>query len=57
MAKPLLLRGDWVKPAAALLLSLALSADLFATRAFAEADGALTNSPAADNGGSGREEA
>ena len=38
MAKPPLLSGNWVNPAAAILLSLILSAGLYATRAHGEGD-------------------
>ena len=38
MAKPPLLSGNWVNPAAAILLSLTLSAGLYATRAHGEGD-------------------
>ncbi len=45
MAKRPLLRGNWVNPAAAFLLSLILSADFYATRAFGEGEGASAPQP------------
>jgi len=49
MAKPSLLRGDWVNPVAAIFLSLTLSAGLYATHAHGEGDGAAPSAPASDN--------
>ena len=49
MAKRPLLRGNWVNPAAAILLSLILSADFYATRAFGEGEGAASSPPASEN--------
>jgi hypothetical protein len=53
MARRLLLRGNWGRPIAAIFLFAALSADLYATRAYGEEDGLLTNLPATDGIGSG----
>ena len=49
MAKRPLLRGNWVNPAAAIFLSLILSADFYATRAFGEGEGAASGPPASDS--------
>ena len=49
MAKPSLLRGNWVNPAAAILLSLTLSAGLYATHAHGESDSPAPSAPASDN--------
>ena len=48
MAKRPLLRGDWVNPVAATLLSLALSTHLYATRAFGEGNDAAPGAAASD---------
>ena len=48
MAKPPLLSGNWVNPAAAILLSLTLSAGLYATRAHGEGDDAPSGAAASD---------
>ena len=48
MAKPPLLSGNWVNPAAAILLSLMLSASLYATRAHGEGDDAAPGAPTSD---------
>jgi Protein of unknown function (DUF3108) len=49
MAKRPLLRGDWVNPVAATLLSLALSTHLYATRAFGEGNDAAPSAAAASD--------
>ena len=49
MAKPSLRRGNWVNPAAAILLSLTLSTDLYATRAYGEGDDAAPSAAASDS--------
>ncbi len=49
MAKPSLLRGNWVNPAAAILLSLTLSTGLYATRVFGESNDATPSAGASDN--------
>jgi hypothetical protein len=49
MAKPSLRRGNWVNPAAAILLSLTLSTGLYATRAYGEGDEAAPSAAATDN--------
>ncbi|MGA9266637.1 MAG: DUF3108 domain-containing protein [Rhodomicrobium sp.] len=49
MAKRPLLRGDWVNPVAATLLSLALSTHLYATRAFGEGNDAAQSAAASDD--------
>ena len=49
MAKRPLLRGDWVNPVAATLLSLALSTHLYATRAFGEGNDAAPSAAASDD--------
>ena len=48
MAKPPLLSGNWVNPAAAILLSLMLSASLYATRAHGEGDDGAPSAPTSD---------
>jgi hypothetical protein len=48
MSKPLLLRGNWFNPVAAIFLSLALPVELFATRAFGESEASQQN-PASDS--------
>ncbi len=48
MAKRPLLRGNWVNPAAAILLSLILSADFYPTQAFGEGEGAASSAPASE---------
>ena len=49
MAKPSLRRGNWVNPAAAILLSLTLSTGFYATRAYGEGDDAAPSAAASDN--------
>ena len=49
MAKRPLLRGNWVNPAAAILLSLTLSTDLYVTRAFGEGNDATPSAATSDN--------
>ncbi len=49
MAKRPLLRGNWVNPAAAIFLSLIVSADFYATRAFGEGEGAASGPPASES--------
>ncbi len=51
MAKRPLLRGNWVNPAAAIFLSLALSAGLIANGAYGEGEGGLQNLPGPDSAG------
>jgi hypothetical protein len=48
MAKPPLLSGNWVNPAAAIILSLILSAGLYAPRAHGEGDDAAPSAPTSD---------
>ena len=48
MAKPPLLSGNWVNPAAAILLSLTLSAGLYATQAHGEGDDATPGAASSD---------
>lgn len=49
MAKRPLLRGSWVDPTAAVVLSLILSANFYATRALGETEGAASSPPASEN--------
>jgi hypothetical protein len=49
MAKRPLLRGNWVNPVAATVLSLALSTHLYATRAFGEGNDTASAAAASDN--------
>ena len=49
MAKPPLLSGNWVNPAAAIFLSLMLSAGLYATRAHGEGDSPDPSTSVPDN--------
>ncbi len=49
MAKPPLLRGNWVNPSAAILLSLTLSANLYAPRAYGEGNDASPGAAAPDS--------
>jgi len=48
MAKPPLLSGNWVNPAAAILFSLTLSAGLYATQAHGEGDDAAPGAATSD---------